>query len=64
MGCEKAGFRDNMERINAIVPDRECLKKSDVKRVTGWDYKTMAKRLTFNKFGEISKADLARQISA
>lgn len=64
MPREKEGFRANMERINAIVPERECLKKADVRRITGWDYRTMHKRLNFNRFGEITKADLARQLSA
>lgn len=63
MPREKTGYRDNMERINAIVPDRECLTKADVKRITGWCYTTVRKRLKFNQFGEITKADLARQIS-
>lgn len=63
MGREKEGYRDNLERINSAVPDRECLKKADVKNITGWSYKTMHKRLTFNRFGEITKADLARQLS-
>lgn len=59
---EKAGYRDTLERIIAIVPDRECLKKADIRRVTGWDYRTITKRIRFNKFGEITRADLARQI--
>lgn len=63
MPCEKEGYRDNLARINAIVPDRECLKKADVKRITGWSYDTMNRRLKFNKWGEITKADLARQLS-
>ena len=64
MSREKEGYRDNLERIIAAVPDRECLKKGDVKRITGWDYKTIAKRLQLNKWGEITRADLARQLSA
>lgn len=63
MAREKEGYRDNLERINAIVPDRECLTRADVRRITGWCYNTMAKRLKFNQFGEITKADFARQIS-
>ena len=63
MPREKEGYRDNLERLNRAIPERECLRKADVKRFTGWDYKTMAKRLRFNAFGEITKADLARQLS-
>lgn len=64
MGCEKAGYRDNMERVNALVPGKECLTKADVRRITGWCYNTITKRLSFNRFGEITKADFCRQISA
>lgn len=63
MAREKEGFRDNLERINRAVPERECLTKSDVKRITGWCYATVVKRLKFNRYGEITKADLARQLS-
>ena len=63
MPREKDGYRDNLERINIIVPDRECLKKADIKRITGWSYDTIVKRLKLNKWGEITKADLARQLS-
>ena len=59
---EKAGYRGTLEMIIRAVPDRECLKKGDVRRITGWDYKTISTRLTFNRFGEITRADLARQI--
>lgn len=64
MPREKEGYRDNFERINALVPNKECLTKADVRRITGWCYNTMAKRLKFNRFGEITKSDFCRQISA
>lgn len=63
MPREKEGYRDNLERINRVIPDRECLTKSDVKRITGWCRATVVKRLKFNRYGEITKADLARQLS-
>lgn len=63
MPREKEGYRANMERINALVPDKECLTKADVGRVTGWCYNTVRKRVRFNAFGEITKADFCRQIS-
>lgn len=53
-----------MARINELVPGKECLTRADVRRITGWCYNTMAKRLSFNRFGEITKADFCRQISA
>ena len=64
MPREKEGYRDNFERVNALVPDKECLTKADVRRITGWCYNTMRRRLKFNMFGEITKADFVRQISA
>lgn len=63
MPREKEGFRANLARINELVPDRECLRKKDVARITGWNIKTVDKRITWNRFGEVTKADLARQIS-
>lgn len=63
MPREKEGFRGNMEAINAALPNRICLTKADVHRLTGWSYNTIRKRLKFNVFGEISKADFCRQIS-
>lgn len=60
--AEKAGYRDTLAQIREMVPDKECLKKADVSRITGWDPRTVRKRIRFNTFGEISRADLARQI--
>lgn len=59
---EKAGFRDQLAQIIAAVPDRECLKMADVQRITGWTYRTCKKRLKFNRFGELTRAELARQL--
>lgn len=64
MPREKECFRDNMAEINTRLPDKLCLTKADVQRLTGWSYATIRKRLKFNAFGEISKADFCRQISA
>ena len=59
---EKAGYRDTLEEVIRAVPERECLKKKDVCRITGWDYRTVMRRIRFNQFGEVTRADLARQI--
>lgn len=63
MGREKECYRDNMEAVNARFPDKLCLTKTDVRALTGWGFNTIRKRLRFNQFGEISKADFCRQIS-
>lgn len=60
---EKAGFRDNLEAIRAAVPERECLTKADISRITGWSYRTVVKRIKFNRFGELTRVELARQLS-
>lgn len=65
MGREKAGFRDNLELLNAMYPDQGMLGKTEVARFLGVTVKTVGRRgIRFNALtGRISKADLARQIS-
>lgn len=62
MPREKEGYRDNLERISEIVPDKEMLKKGDVIRITGKSYYVINKLFSF-KNGYISKSELARQMS-
>lgn len=62
MPREKQCFRDNMARLNEIFPDREMLRICDVMKVTGRSRNTVKKYYTF-KNREVSKADLARQMS-
>ena len=61
MGIEKAGYRDNLERIAEAYPDKELLNKSDVIRFTGKSYYIINKIFKF-KNGYISKSELARQM--
>lgn len=63
MPREKDGYRANLERINEAFPGREVLTKADLVRFEGKNFRTIVKRYKFNAFGEISKADYARQIS-
>lgn len=60
---EKKGFRDNVERIKAMFPDKELLTKSDVVRFCGINYRTVVKMFPFTKQGFISVATLARELS-
>lgn len=64
MGREKEGFRDNMAELNERLPNKLVLTKTDIRRLTGWSYNTIRRRFKFNAFGEITKADFCRQISA
>lgn len=61
MGIEKAGYRDNLERIAEAFPDKEMLKKGDVMRLTGMSYYVINRHFKF-KNGYISKSELARQM--
>lgn len=63
MAREKDGFRVNLERINEVFPDRELLSVSDISRFEGTARDTVRKRYTFNRFGKVTKADYARQVS-
>lgn len=63
MGREKDGYRANLERINEAFPGKEMLYRSDIAKFEGHQIRTISKRYKFNRFGEISKADYARQIS-
>lgn len=58
---EKAGYRDNLARIDAAFPDKETLTKSDIAKFEGLHWQTVAKRYKFNQFGCITKSDWARQ---
>jgi hypothetical protein len=59
---EKIGYRDNLERLNVVFPDKEILKISDVARFSGLSRQTVAKKFPF-KGSYISKATLARELS-
>jgi response regulator of citrate/malate metabolism len=62
---EKPGYRDNLERINERFADHEMLTASEVAEFLGISHDTVRRRLKFNTVTKrISKADLARQISA
>ena len=61
---EKDGYRLNLERIDAAF-DHEMLTASEVARYLGCSDDKVRRDLRFNQATRrISKADLARQISA
>ena len=59
---EKAGYRDNLERIKDRFPDKELLSKKDVAEFCGIRYETVVKMFPF-KNNYISCATLARELS-
>lgn len=63
MAREKEGFRLNLERINEAFPGKELLIATEIARFEGRDVRTVRKRYKFNQFGEMTKADWARQAS-
>lgn len=64
MAREKDGYRDNLERLNEMFPDRELLTIADVMDFCGVSRNTVKKWFKFNPTTKrISKADLARAVS-
>lgn len=63
MSREKDGFRDNLERIDKAFPNKEMLNAMDLAKFEGHHRTTIRQRYVFNRFGEISKSDWARQVS-
>ena len=63
MSREKTGFRDTMASLNEMFPDQIALNRSQVAKALGVNRSTILRRgIKFNGMGQITKADLARQI--
>lgn len=63
MSREKTGFRDTMASLNEMFPDQIALNRSQVAKALGVNRSTVMRRgIKFNGMGQITKADLARQI--
>ena len=62
MPREKPAYRDNVERIKEMFPDKELLKPGDVAKFAGCSVRTVRRRFDLSK-GYISVASLAREIS-
>ena len=61
---ESPDYRNNLERLNELYPDREMLSIPDVLQVMGWtDRRTVLKYLPLTPLRQISKATLARIMS-
>lgn len=69
MSREKEGYRLNIEMLNARFPDHDLLTRAEVATVLGASVSTVNRHirngtLAWGRFNRISKAELARQISA
>lgn len=62
MPLEKPSYRDNLERIKEVYPNKEMLKVKDVQKFCGLNRETVKKLFDF-KDGYISVAKLAREMS-
>ena len=62
MPREKEGYRDTIEELNRLFPEKGMLTRADVCRFTGRCESTVRKRFRFNRDGLLTKADLARQV--
>ena len=63
MPREKPSYRDNLERLNEVFPDKELLNKTEVGNFLGIHRKTAGKWFSFNVNGLTTKATLARELS-
>ena len=65
MGRERDGFRENMALLNSMFPDKAMLSASEVSEFTGLSLSTVRRKIRFNPTTKrVTKADLARQVSA
>lgn len=60
--AEKAGYRDTVNSLNEMFPDKGMLTRADVAKFMGRSEKTVSRNIKFHSIGLITKADLARQI--
>lgn len=64
MAREKQGFRDNLELLKQLYPNKLMFSIQETMQATGLSYKMVKKNFTFNENKFISICDLARQMSS
>lgn len=64
MGREHPDYRNNIEQLNRLYPDRELLTMDEVMRITGFKSRNTVLRHMGTSFrnGRISKCALARYL--
>lgn len=63
MGRERESFRDNLELLQKLYPDKLMFSIQETMEATGLTYKVVKKNFKFNENKRISICDLARQMS-
>lgn len=63
MGREKIDYRNNIEQLNRLFPDKEMLNCRDIMKVYGYKSETTVRNHFKLTNGKISKAKLARIMS-
>ena len=62
MGREKPDYRENLELLNSMYPDKAMLTVAEIKALTGWrDTRTVQKHLRITA-GVVSKVAVARMM--
>lgn len=65
MAREKEGYRLNIELLNARFPEKDMLTVAEAAAFMGVSESTVRRRIRFpGNLKRITKADLARQVSA
>ena len=62
MSREKKYFRDMLERIKEVFPDKEMLSIKEVADFVGCDARTAKKSFSFNERNRIAVVVLAREM--
>lgn len=63
MPREKEAYRDNLELLNQMFPEKQVLNASDVSKFSGSSRETVLRKYPMNANKQISKATLARFLS-
>lgn len=61
MGREKQGYRDTIEELNRLFPNKGMLEIREVAQYMGCSVRTVQRTITYQGT-RITKADLARQV--
>lgn len=63
MARERKSYRENLELLRSLYPDKLMFTISETMKATGLSYKVVKKNFTFNDYKLISVCDLANQMS-
>ncbi len=63
MASERKSYRENLELLRSLYPEKLMFSISETMKATGLTYKVVKKNFIFNDHKLISICDLARQMS-